>query len=62
MKTQQQIQHLLKAISYLNYAKYQVKLAFGDTCAGELTTNDINGLIEDLDSDIEYFNTQISQG
>ena len=50
----QKVVNLEQAIQYLNYAKYQVKLALGDTDAYQMTADQIDGLIEDLSVDIEY--------
>lgn len=45
---------LEQAINTLEYAKFQIKEALGDTDSYQMTTNQIDGLIEDLNVDIEY--------
>lgn len=45
---------LEQAINTLEYAKYQIKEVLGDTDSYEMTAKDIDGLIEDLNCDIEY--------
>ena len=45
---------LEQAINTLEYAKYQIKEALGDTDAYQTTAGQIDGLIEDLAVDIEY--------
>lgn len=49
------IRRLEAAISYLKYARYQVVLALGTTDSGEETVADIDGIIEDIDADIVFF-------
>jgi len=45
---------LEQAINTLEYAKFQIKEALGDTDSYQMTANQIDGLIEDLNVDIEY--------
>ena len=45
---------LEQAINTLEYAKFQIKEALGDTDSYQMTANQIDGLIEDLNIDIEY--------
>ena len=49
----QKVLKLEQAINTLEYAKYQVKEAWGDTDAYQLTANQIDDLITDLNADIE---------
>ena len=50
----QKVLKLEQAINTLEYAKYQIKEALGDTDAYQLTADQIDGLIEDINVDIEY--------
>lgn len=46
------VKRLEQAITYLKYARYQVKLALGDTDTAQGTIADIDGIVEDLTADI----------
>ena len=48
----QKVVNLEQAIQYLNYAKYQVKLALGDSDSAQFSINEIDSLIRDLEEDI----------
>ena len=50
----QKVLKLEQAINTLEYAKYQIKEALGDTDAYQLTANQIDDLIEGINVDIEY--------
>ena len=45
---------LEQAVNTLEYAKFQIKEALGDTDAYQMTATQIDGLIEDINVDIEY--------
>ena len=49
-----QVWHLEQAIMYLKYARFQVKLALGDTDAAQDAVKDIDEIVEDLDADIVF--------
>ena len=50
----QKVLKLEQAINTLEYAKYQIKEALSDTDAYQLTADQIDSLIEDINVDIEY--------
>lgn len=58
----QKVVNLEQAIQYLNYAKYQVKLALGDSDSAQFTINEIDSLIEDLDADIVFLQDGVPRG
>ena len=58
----QKVAKLEQAIQYLNYAKYQVKLALGDSDSAQSSINDIDSLIEDLDADIVFLQGGVPRG
>ena len=45
---------LEQAINTLEYAKFQIKEALGDTDSYQMSADQIDGMIEDLNVDIEY--------
>lgn len=50
----QKVLKLEQAINTLEYAKFQIKEALGETDAYQMSANQIDGLIEDINVDIEY--------
>ena len=58
----QKVVNLEQAIQYLNYAKYQVKLALGDSDSAQFSINNIDSLIEDLDADIVFLQDGVPRG
>lgn len=48
----QKVLKLEQAINTLEYAKYQIKEALGDTDAYQMSADQIDGMIEDLNADI----------
>jgi len=50
----QKVLKLEQAINTLEYAKYQIKEALGDTDAYHMSANQIDDLIEDINADLEY--------
>ncbi len=50
----QKVLKLEQAINTLEYAKLQIKEALGDTDSYQMSANEIDALIEDINVDIEY--------
>ena len=58
----QKVLKLEQAINTLEYAKYQIKEALGDTDAYQLSADQIDEMIEDLDADIVFLQDGVPRG
>ena len=58
----QKVLKLEQAINTLEYAKYQIKEALGDTDAYQMSADQIDEMIEDLDADIVFLQDGVPRG